>query len=340
MKSERLFYLDFIRAVAAVSIVLTHFNARYLMLNPPMPEKAVITASVGGIYIGNWGVSLFFIISGAALMYVYGERCELKKFYKKRFLSLYPMFWIAYILAFFLLFYIDKAAVGGGASNWRIIFSILGCDGLLLANGVSVFYILGEWFLGVIILMYLLFPLLRRLLNAKPYLTVFLAAALYAATLVFCHFGPPQIQSQTIVFTRIPEFLFGMCFVKYNWKVGKKTALAALVVFVLNTVFQPALLLDIQTTYVGIASFLILVYISYFAKSRLIQKVCGLISKYSYAVFLVHHLIISRMMPTFNLAEISVLHSYLLFGSVCCVIAACTWLLYEIHRRVMDFLKA
>ncbi len=48
MKSERLFYLDFIRAVAAVSIVLTHFNARYLMLNPPMPEKAVITASVGG----------------------------------------------------------------------------------------------------------------------------------------------------------------------------------------------------------------------------------------------------------------------------------------------------
>ena len=37
MKKERLFYLDFVRAVAAVSIVITHFNARYLYLNPPMP---------------------------------------------------------------------------------------------------------------------------------------------------------------------------------------------------------------------------------------------------------------------------------------------------------------
>ena len=108
MKKERLFYLDFVRAVAAVSIVITHFNARYLYLNPPMPEKAVLTTTVSNIYIGDWGVSLFFIISGAALMYVYEKKCELKTFYKKRFFSIYPMFWMAYIAAFIYSFYADK----------------------------------------------------------------------------------------------------------------------------------------------------------------------------------------------------------------------------------------
>ena len=68
MKKERLFYLDFVRAIAAMAIVITHFNARYLYLNPPAPEKAVFTTFIGNLYIGDWGVSLFFIISGAALM--------------------------------------------------------------------------------------------------------------------------------------------------------------------------------------------------------------------------------------------------------------------------------
>lgn len=84
MENERLFYLDFIRAFATVSILLTHFNAIYLYINPPMPEKAVITTTVANIYIGNFGVSLFFIISGAALMYVYQEKCNLKDYFKKK----------------------------------------------------------------------------------------------------------------------------------------------------------------------------------------------------------------------------------------------------------------
>lgn len=87
MKKERLFYLDFVRAIAVISIVITHFNARFLYLNPPMPEKAVLTTNVGNLYIGDWGVSLFFIISGAALMYIYQEKCDWKLFYKKRFFS-------------------------------------------------------------------------------------------------------------------------------------------------------------------------------------------------------------------------------------------------------------
>ena len=83
MRKERLFYLDFIRAIATISIIMTHFNARYIYAGVQYIYKAIISTTFFNIYIGDWGVSLFFIISGAALMYVYQEKLEYKRFYKK-----------------------------------------------------------------------------------------------------------------------------------------------------------------------------------------------------------------------------------------------------------------
>lgn len=96
MKRERLFYLDFVRAAATLIIVLTHFNAWYLYTSPAMPEKAVFSLWFGNIYIGEVGVSLFLILSGAALMYVYENHLNIKQFYKKRFLNIYPLFWLRF----------------------------------------------------------------------------------------------------------------------------------------------------------------------------------------------------------------------------------------------------
>ena len=71
MKRERIFYLDFIRALAVILILLTHYNALFLYMDPQPLDKVVITYKICNLYIGDFGVSLFFIISGAALMYVY-----------------------------------------------------------------------------------------------------------------------------------------------------------------------------------------------------------------------------------------------------------------------------
>ena len=45
MKRERIFYLDFVRALAVFLIFLTHFNARYLYfyMTPEMPQNAILT---------------------------------------------------------------------------------------------------------------------------------------------------------------------------------------------------------------------------------------------------------------------------------------------------------
>lgn len=334
MKKERLFYLDFVRAIAAISIVITHFNARYLYLNPPMPEKAVITTTVSNIYIGAWGVSLFFIISGAALMYVYEEKCELKVFYKKRFLNIYPMFWIAYFFAFCYLFYTNKMVPGVGAPKVNFLFTILGFDGLLAEN-IPTFYILGEWFLGAIILMYLIFPILRSGINKRPLLTWIIILILYGWMIVGYHYN---FNSSKIILTRLPEIVFGMCFVKNKAKVNWKIAVTSIVLLIANSVIKPEWSMDLQTTYVGILSFLFLVYVSYFVKEKWSHAFCGLVSKYSYAIFLVHHVIIAKMMSTFDLGSMSKLHSYALFVTICIVISFFAGLLYELHGRMMKFI--
>ena len=93
------------------------------------------------------------------------EKIELKKYYEKRFLRIYPMFWIAYTTLFLYNFYCNKHIPY--LNNFKLIISYLGMDGYL-SYLIPNFYIIGEWFLGAIILIYILFPVLRYLSNRYP----------------------------------------------------------------------------------------------------------------------------------------------------------------------------
>lgn len=336
MKKERLLYLDFIRAIAAISIILTHYNARYiLLLEEPVWKNVVLTGTVANIYIGNWGVSLFFIISGAALMYTYDDKCNLKYFYKKRFKAIYPMFWIAYAMGFLYYFYIYKA-IPFNAPKINFIFTILGMDGYLMEN-IPTFYILGEWFLGAIILMYIIFPFLRIVLDKHPKILAFFVVIIYLC--VIWKYDLPLSQNKFLL-TRIPEFLFGMYFVKYMKKVNKLEVFIAATILILNTILRPEFNESLQTTYVGISSFIVLVFISGLMKYNFVKLPCEIISKYSYAIFLVHHIVIAQVMAKFDYPNFSVLYSYVLFALCCTVIAVMTIVLYRINSKVLAFVGA
>ena len=330
MKRERLFYLDFVRALAAIAIVITHYNAIFLYINPSISNCYVIDAYVFNIYIGSFGVSLFLIISGAALMYVYEHTCELKTFYQKRFKSIYPMFWIAYILAFLYIYVYRGGWATSTVPKSHLLLTLIGFDGYL-ADMIPTFYLLGEWFLGFIILFYIVFPLLRLLINKHPVFLAVAAVIIYIYLQVDYNF---QLASSKNLLVRLPELLFGMYFIKYNKKVKLPVCLIAAVVLVVNQIVKPGWSQDIQTTYIGIASFLILVYISYYVKNQKIQTICAWISKYSYAIFLVHHVVIYWTMGTFNLYAMTHLQSYLIFFGLCFVIAIMSQLLYYVDAKV------
>lgn len=332
MKKERLFYLDFIRAFATAAIIMTHYNALFLYLPEPTPEKAFITTKVANIYIGSFGVSLFFIISGAALMYVYDEKCDLKLFYKKRFVSLFPMFWMVFAIDFLINTYLN-GGIDKTIPKWKIIFSVIGMDHYLTEFTTS-FARVGEWFLGCIILIYIVFPLLRWGVQKRPVITSAILMILYALTIYFDNGFFPLAKN---LFVRFPEFVFGMLFIKYFKKVNIPTLAAAVSVVVGNTILKPDFINNsIQTTYVGIASFLILVFISKYIDCQPLRYISSVISKYSYAIFLVHHVIILRLASRVDLINITKTDSYLLFFLCVLCIAVVSRLTFELHKGMMN----
>lgn len=337
MSRERIFYLDFIRALATIVIVLTHYNAIFLY-NVYRPEIAVITLYVGNIYIGAFGVSLFLIISGAALMFTYGnrEKLNLKQYYFKRAKTLYPVFWVAYTLCFLYHFY-SNFCIPQYAPRRNIIFSILGMDGYLSNFGVKTFYFVGEWYLGFIIIFYIISPAIIWLIRKKPTLLVIITMALYGITLLF----ESKIPSTGVLLTtRLPELVFGMYFIKYIKKVNWYTALIALCIIVLNTIIAPDFISEnIQVTYIGISSFLVLVYVAGIVERfDIIQRVCKVICKYSYACFIIHHWIIYQLVLKFDIASISRFNSYLLCLLCFVLVAFATYLLHNITEKITNLI--
>lgn len=333
MKKERLFYLDFVRAMATLLIVLTHYNAIFLYTNPQMPEKAVISLEVFKLYIGNLGVSLFLIISGAALFYVYENKMNIKTFYKKRFLNIYPMFWIGYVGYFLWRFYCNRG-INPDIPRWKIIYSILGMDAYLTAFGDVNFYIVGEWFLGFIILFYLVYPFLQAWMKKSPVSLTIVSIILYIVCIVL------QIPKYGISLpVLMPSLLFGMYFVKYIKMVNWKMALGSVIVLIVNQIFPWEIDKSIRSTYVGIAVFLIMVYLSEFIKWIPFKRICSYICKYSYAIFIIHHMITLDIVGKFDLYQLTRFHSYLLFLTCCCVIFPAAWFLQKVHDKIMQIFK-
>lgn len=336
MRNQRDISLDFVRAIATILIVICHFNARYMFIGTDVAyKKMIIGINIFNIYIGSLGVSIFLIISGFSLMKVYQDKLDIKKFYIKRFFNIYPMFWIAYLAGYLHQFWKFKC-INQSIPKLNIIFSIIGFDGYLSNGNVSTFYVLGEWFLGFIIIIYIVFPLLRYGVLKHPFITAGIALVLYSMILLYYDFLFPQ---HMVLFTRLPEILFGMYFVKYIKKVNWKMTVISMTIIILNTITASQNIhQDIQTTYVGISAFIVLYYLGTFVqKRRFIVYSCKEVCKYSYAIFLVHHYIIALMMGEFDLNAITILESWLLFILICGVILFFSKLLYESNKCVLKY---
>lgn len=335
MGRERIVYLDVIRAIAAIAVVISHYNAIFQCLNPPMESCYVLGISIFNISLGSFGVTLFLIISGAALMYVYDEKLRIKEFYKKRFLSIYPMFWMAYFASFLYIYVYCEGWTNTLIPKENLYISILGMDGYL-GDIVPTFYLVGEWFLGFIIIFYILFPILRLLVKKYPLILAVISLLIYC--LLIRHYSMTIIPTKNILI-RLPELLFGMFFIKYIKKSNIIMAIAGLGVLVANQVIKPQWSQDIQTTYVGIATFLVLVYLSHYVKSEKVLLVFKWVSKYSYAIFLTHHIIICIIMSKINLGAIVNIQSYIMFFGTCFVIAIASVLLYKANGFVVRQLE-
>lgn len=327
MKKQRLFYLDLIRAVALVCILVIHFNAAvtgYFTL----PSKLFGSVLPFNIYLGDFGSSLFFMVSGAALQYTSPgqgrEPLNLARFYQKRAKAVYPMFWLAWCI-FFPIRFVTKPGYYAAAKMPSLLLTVLGLDNFAQAAGwvTMDFACVGEWFLGSILFLYLLFPLLRWGLRKQPLLTW---AVVLAASLPVHYMG----WDARLVAIHIPEFLLGMAFV--HWKRPAHLGVLAGCAVLL---FTPAAADGkVACALFSAAAFILLAALGGCIHWVPLQNACALLSKYSYAVFLTHHVIILRLVDNFDLAAMTRRDTALLFGVYLLAVAAASAALFRLDAWV------
>lgn len=329
----RIFYLDLIRALAALLIVLTHFNYH-------LREHGggyVLTFQPFGVYVGALGVSLFLIISGAALTLTYRRPINLKRFYWKRFLNIYPMFWTAWVLGTLYYFLIFNGRPPNAAPAKSFIFTLLGVDGLAAAFGWPTMYLLGEWFLGFILLYYLVFPVLLWVIDRFPVATAVVILAAYATTVIVMQRYFAGYPSAMILTTRLPELAFGSYFVLYVRRVHWVTVIPAAAVLVVSAMLPERIPEDVGTTLVGISAFLILVVAGRYVAIQPVRACVSLIARYSYPIFLVHHVVILLIIQKIDVYGFYPLQRYMLLAAECVIIFALSVALEKVSGIVVDF---
>ena len=329
----RVFYLDLIRALATLLIVLTHFNFHL----KDHGGGYVLTFQPFGIYVGDLGVSLFLIISGAALTLTYRRPINLKRFYWKRFLNIYPMFWTAWVLGTFYYFLISNGRPPNAGPAKSFIFTLLGVDGLVSAFGWPTMYLLGEWFLGFILLYYVVFPLILWAIDRFPVVTGVVILAAYAATAVIMHRYFSGYPSSMVLTTRLPELAFGSYFVLYVRRVHWVTVIPAAAVLAVSAMLPEKIPEDVGTTIVGISAFLILVVAGRYVAIQPVRAFVGLIARYSYPIFLVHHVVIWHLSQRIDVYGLFPLQRYMLLAAEFVLIFALSVALVKVTDVVVDF---
>lgn len=102
--SERMHYIDSLRGIAALSVVVYHFAlyAQSRAINQPAVETFIIKVLCEWLDLGKFGVVLFFLISGFVIPNsLKPGNDQIIPFVISRFFRLYPLYWLVLFLGLF-----------------------------------------------------------------------------------------------------------------------------------------------------------------------------------------------------------------------------------------------
>lgn len=287
---ERIAAYDFIRAVCAMGIVIYHFSCSSNCGFQPLKNYAN----------GEWGdifVAIFFILSGAMLYKSHTEILSVRKFYFKRWRAIFPMFYLAYIY-----YYLQNVFAQGQwfyrGKPYLMLLTLLGMDGYGFYRFEDNYYLLGEWFLGAIIILYILYPFLLWLFQkSEPVLTGVVAAAYILMECIYEYTDWFRMGSNRNIISCLFCFVFGMLLIKHTkWQKQKGAAAGALLAGVFLCIVKVPVSKNTAGHAVGICLFIVL----YFAGRSIMEKkkigsVISGVSRLSYPIFLLHHQIIYQV---------------------------------------------
>ena len=288
---ERLSGINFARSICTIGIIIFH----YFCYTKGSFKFLFLTAN------SSWGfmhVTSFYAISGTVLYYNYPKIKSLKTFYFKRWKSIFPFYYISFLFFFIRnAFKFNKLFYNG---HWsKLIFTLFGMDGFFCYR-FSTYNLVGEWFLGSIIILYILYPLLSFLMNKNILIIHFMACAGYSFMILTNFF---IIENAKNIITCIYSFYFGMLSLKFSnlFFKNKKTFIISFFILVflcLIRLTDSEFILIVQTQ--GFSLFIVLVQIGEFIMLTRIKFFIKEIRILSYCIFLLHHNIILDILKIYN----------------------------------------
>ena len=289
INKKRIDSIIFTRSICTIGIVIFHYFCH-------SHGKFKFLFRTSNSTFGFLFVISFFCISGAVLFYNYPKIKAIKGFFFKRWKHIFPSFYLCY-LYFFLRYSFSHKKIYFKWNIFKLFITLIGLDGYLLYK-FKTCYLVGEWFLGAIIIIYTFYPLLSLILNYSGFFCNIFVWILN----VFMYKTNFFIISKTRnIITCLTSFYFGIITIKYRRFFFENKILLIISFFIflfLSIIKFPDITLFCQVQ--GFSLFIILVNFGKYIMQTKMNKLFNEIDKLSYYIYLYHHQIIYDILSVNN----------------------------------------
>ena len=251
MSVKKFVWIDAVRIFAVIAVMIDH----YLKTFYGHCDFDVVMLTL--MQFGNLGVILFFAISGYLVPSSLERSSSIWEFYRKKLVRIIIPFTVSYILLGALLLFLGILnpefagrftglffnALYNGTGIEKILLGMLPLElNLVMYFGIPYSLFVGEWFMGAIVILFLLAPLLYKCMRRAPIISL-----IFSLTISVGIFYAVQdlaaegriLNGFWVSVVRIPEFLFGMILFTYKDFFQKHKAklliLSEIVIAVLGT---------------------------------------------------------------------------------------------------------
>ncbi len=291
-------YTTFVKAVAVIFMVLVHFT----MDHADYGNYSIIESSICKLF--KPVVSMFAILSGLGMMKSAQKTQKLVKLSIKRIILVLVGYWMVFIVMFAkVIVFHEKSLkeIYGGNVVFSVIKDIFGCShvGPITKSIMPI-----SWFIGSIIVFYLLFPILYKLMNKLgKYDFVLLIITFIPIALI--EFGVSLYIWDSIVYYLF-SFVLGMFvekrnifdfFVRKKYEAFWKTFL----IIALGTIIFGYLRITVRHLVDPICGFFYIVFLIFLVnKSKLLDRFLLFIGGIEFFIYLIHYAAMKQCRAMFH----------------------------------------
>ncbi len=347
---KRYCFMDILRLLAFVSVILYHYRSSLGAFDifhvSPGLSSFMTKCDFQGI-----SVCIFFMLSGAGLMLSASEEFNVKDYYVHRFFRILVPYYIAYA-GYLVWIWISLGSFPFHLTSpldlFRYIFTFAGLDTYLQFHGaVGTFSLgIGEWFFGAIIILYAVFPLIRKAILKAPFVTMTAVMSVY---LLLIFLLPQDFGIVARVSVKAFNFISGAFLITCLKQEDRKCVLLFVPVFaawLFMRLFIPenwkmmAVHIELfRSTFAVLVFYLAFLLEKYFRKTGFLKPVLIWVQRLSYEIYLIHHVLINEAFNYMKVHQIrlTVFQMHLVFAGLFIVMIAGAFVIRLIEREIRRF---